>query len=138
MLWEINNWAHFDLTGQGRGVRLVAGSRLNLRNSAAFAQAFEMGCESAVLSLEITKAELDQLAGKKLRSRLAVTVYCWPPLFTSCLVPPVSMDRPVLSPRKEVYHPTTKAGRTEIYRRPARQLVRTTPGPESPLAIAAT
>ena len=25
LLWEINNWGHFDLTGQGRGVRLVAG-----------------------------------------------------------------------------------------------------------------
>lgn len=114
-LWEINNWAHFDLTGQGRGVRLVAGSKLNLRNSAAISQVFDMGCESAVLSLETTKTELEQLAGKKLRSRLAVTLYCWPPLFTSCLVPPVSMDRPLLSPRKEVYHPTTKAGRTEIY-----------------------
>ncbi len=44
LLWEINNWGHFDLTGQGRGAHLVAGSRLNLRNGAAFAQAVEMGC----------------------------------------------------------------------------------------------
>ncbi|MGA2403408.1 MAG: peptidase U32 family protein, partial [Syntrophobacteraceae bacterium] len=39
LLWEINNWGHFELTGQGRGVRTIAGSRLNLRNSAALAQA---------------------------------------------------------------------------------------------------
>ncbi len=117
LLWEINNWGHFNLTGKGRGgpLRLVAGARLNLRNSAAFAQVFEMGCGSAVLSLETTKVELEELAGQKLRSRLAVTVYCRPPLFTSCLVPPLYMDRPFLSPRGEVYYPTTKAGRAEIY-----------------------
>lgn len=115
LLWEINNWGHFDLTGKGRGLRLIAGSRLNLRNSAAFAQVFEMGCESAVLSLEATKVELKELAALKLRSQLTVTVYSRPPLFTSCLVPPIYMDRPLLSPRKEVYYPTTKAGRAEIY-----------------------
>ncbi|MGC9194619.1 MAG: peptidase U32 family protein [Syntrophobacteraceae bacterium] len=116
LLWEINNWAHFDLLAKGGApLRLVAGARLNLRNCAAFAQVFEMGCESAVLSLEITKVELEELAGKKFGSRLGVTVYCRPPLFTSCLVPPIYMDRPLLSPRKEVYYPTTKAGRTEIF-----------------------
>ncbi len=115
LLWELNNWGHFDLVGKGRGLRLVAGSRLNLRNSAAFAQAFDMGCESAVLSLEVTREELAALAALKLRSRLAVTVYSFPPLFTSCLVPPVYTERPLLSPRKEVYYATTKAGRAEIY-----------------------
>ncbi|MDR3553118.1 MAG: U32 family peptidase [Syntrophobacteraceae bacterium] len=115
LLWELNNWGHFDLVGKARGLRLFAGARLNLRNGAAFAQVFEMGCESAVLSLETTRVELEQLAEQKLRSRLAVTLYCWPPLFTSCLVPPIHMDRPFLSPRKEYYYPTTKAGRAEIY-----------------------
>ncbi len=115
LLWEVNNWGHFDLLGKGAPLRLVAGARLNLRNCAAFEQVFEMGCESAVLSLEITKVELEELAGKKFSSRLAVTVYCRPPLFTSCLVPPIYMERPLLSPRKEVYYPTTKAGRTEIF-----------------------
>ncbi len=114
-LWEINNWGHFDLVGKTRGLRLVAGARLNLRNSAAFEQVFEMGCESAVFSLETTKVELQEAAGQKLRSRLAVTVYCRPPLFTSCLVPPIYMDRALVSPRKEVYYPTAQAGRAEIY-----------------------
>ncbi|MDR3569055.1 MAG: U32 family peptidase [Syntrophobacteraceae bacterium] len=115
MLWEINNWGHFDLIEKQKGVRLFAGARLNLRNSAAFAQTFDMGCESAVLSLEATRTELCELAGHKIRSRLTVTVYSWPALFTSCLIPAVYMDRPLISPRKEFYYPTTKAGRAEIY-----------------------
>jgi putative protease len=115
LLWELNNWAHFDFVGKGTPLRLVAGARLNLRNSAAFAQVIEMGCESAVLSLEITKVELEQLAATRFASRLVLTVYCRPPLFTSCLVPPIYMDRPMISPRKELYYPATKAGRTEIF-----------------------
>ena len=79
LLWEINNWGHFDLTGQGRGMRLVAGSRLNLRNSAAFAQAEELGCRRSVVSLEITKEELKELAQKRFSAGLVLTVYCRPP-----------------------------------------------------------
>ncbi len=115
LLWEINNWGHFDLTGQGRGVRLVAGSRLNLRNSAAFAQAVELGCRWSVVSLEITKEELKELAQKKFSAGLVLTVYCRPPLFTSRLVPTLHQDRPFLSPRNEVYHLVKEAGRAEIY-----------------------
>jgi U32 family peptidase len=115
LLWEINNWGHFDLTGQGRGVRLVAGSRLNLRNSAAFAQAVELGCRWSVVSLEITKEELKELAHKRFSAGLVLTVYCRPPLFTSRLIPTLHEDRPFLSPRKEVYHLIRKAGSVEIY-----------------------
>jgi putative protease len=115
LLWEINNWGHFDLTGQGRGVRLVAGSRLNLRNSAAFAQAAELGCRQCVVSLEITKEELKELAQKRFSAGLILTVYCRPPLFTSRLVPTLHQDRPFLSPRNEVYHLIQKPGRAEIY-----------------------
>ena len=114
-LWEINNWGHFDLTGQGRGVNLVAGSRLNLRNSAAFAQAHELGCRWSALSVETTKDELKELARKKLCSGLVITVYCWPPLFTSRLIPALRADRPFLSPRNEAYYLTTEAGRAKIY-----------------------
>ncbi len=115
LLWEINNWGHFDLTGQGRGVRLVAGSRLNLRNSAAFAQAEELGCRQSVVSLEITKEELKELAQKRFSAGLVLTVYCRPPLFTSRLVPTLHEDRPFLSPRNDVYHMIKKTGRVEIY-----------------------
>jgi len=115
VLWEINNWGHFDLTGQGRGVRLVAGSRLNLRNSAAFAQAVEMGCRWSVVSLEITKEELKELAHKRFSAGLVLTVYCRPPLFTSRLTPALHHDRPFLSPRNEVYHLIKKAGCVEIF-----------------------
>src|SRR5208283_1659382 len=115
LLWEINNWGHFDLTGQGRGVRLVAGSRLNLRNSAAFARAVELGCRWSVVSLEITREELKELAQKRFSAGLVLTVYSRPPLFTSRLIPALHGNRPFLSPRKEVYHLIKKAGGIEIY-----------------------
>ncbi len=115
LLWEINNWGHFDLTGQGRGVRLIAGSRLNLRNSAAIAQAAELGCSWSVLSLETTKEELMELAHTRFSSGLVLTVYCRPPLFTSSLVPDLSEEKPFLSPRNEAYQLIKQAGRAEIY-----------------------
>ena len=115
LLWEINNWGHFDLTGQGRGVRIIAGSRLNLRNSAALAQAAELGCWRSVLSLEITKEELRELVQSRFSSSLVLTVYCRPPLFTSSLVPELSEDRPFLSARNEAYYLVKQAGRAEIY-----------------------
>jgi len=114
-LWEINNWGHFDLIGQGRGVRLVGGPRLNLRNSAAFAKAVELGCRLSVLSIETTKEELKELAHKKFSNRLVIAVYSWPPLFTSPLVPGLHHDQPFLSARNEVYQLVAKAGRAEIY-----------------------
>ncbi|HYA42352.1 MAG TPA: peptidase U32 family protein [Syntrophobacteraceae bacterium] len=114
-LWEINNWGHFDLTGQDREVRLVAGSKLNLRNSAAFAQAVELGCRWIVVSIETTREELKELAETKNRTAFVLTVYCWPPLFTSRLMPALHTDRPFLSARNEAWSLATTAGRTEIY-----------------------
>lgn len=115
LLWEINNWGHFDLTGTAKGVRLVAGSRLNLRNSAAIAQVLALGCRWSVLSVETTREELKELAVKNSVSGLVLMVYCWPPLFTSRLIPTLNKDRPFLSARDEVYHLTAKDGRAEIY-----------------------
>ena len=127
LLWEINNWGHFDLTGQGRGVRLVAGSRLNLRNSAAIAQAAELGCSWSVLSLETTKEELRELALNRFGSRVVLTVYCWPPLFTSRLAPDLSVG-PSICERTKRSLPDNKAGRPRRnLRRPARELARSTP-----------
>ena len=115
VLWEMNNWGHFDLTEEGRGLRLIAGSKLNLRNSAAFVQAAELGCSWMVPSIEITKAELKELVQQKAGARLILTVYCRPPLFTSPLVPNVNEERPFVSARKETYHSIRTAGRVEIY-----------------------
>lgn len=115
LLWEINNWGHMDLTGTGRGVRLVAGSRLNLRNSAAAARAVESGCRLSVLSLETTKEELRQLAHERFTWGLVVTVYSWPPLFTSRIIPTLLREKPILSARNEVHHLITKPGYAEIY-----------------------
>lgn len=115
LLWEVNNWGHFDLTGEGRGVHLIAGSRLNLRNSAAFAQAADLGCLWSVLSMEVTKEELLELAQERPDNRLVITVYCWPPLFTSTLIPAGEGERPFVSARNEVYQPIKRAGHVEIY-----------------------
>jgi putative protease len=115
LLWEVNNWGHFDLMGEGRAVHLIAGSRLNLRNSAALAEAAELGCLWSVLSLEVTKEELRELAQQISGNRLVITVYCWPPLFTSALVPVADGERPFVSARNEVYQPVKKAGQVEIY-----------------------
>ncbi len=114
-MWEINNWGHSDLTGQGRGLRLLAGHRLNLRNGAAFAEAAAHGCSWCVLSLEATREELQELRLSKYATRIVLPVYSWPPLFTSRLNPGLSGERPFLSPRKEAYHLTSQAGHTEIY-----------------------
>ncbi len=115
LLWEVNNWGHFELVGQGRGVRLIAGYRLNLRNSAAFAQAYELGCWLSVVSIETTMEELKEIAEKKSGAGLVLTLYCRPPLFTSPLIPSLLKEKPFLSPRHEAYYLITKAGRAEIY-----------------------
>jgi putative protease len=115
VLWEVNNWGHFDMMEEGRGLRLIAGSRLNLRNSAAFVQAAELGCLWIVPSIEITKEELKRLSEERTASRLIPTVYCWPALFTSPLVPNVNEERPFVSARNETYQPVKTAGRVHIY-----------------------
>ena len=94
---------------------MLPGSRLNLRNSAAFAQAVELGCSVERSHLETTKEELTELARNRFRSRLVLTVYCRPPLFTSRLVPNLSEDRPFMSPRKEAYQLIKQAGIAQIY-----------------------
>lgn len=114
-IWEMNNWGHFNLVGEGRGLRLIAGSKLNLRNGAAFAQAVELGCSWSIPSIEITRDELKELARGRTGARLILTVYCWPPLFTSPLVPNVHDERPFVSARGETYQPVKTAGRVEIY-----------------------
>lgn len=102
--WELNNWGHFELLERDDHLQLIAGFRFNLRNAAALAQMHQAGCRWSVLSLEATREELQQLGREKTGSTPIVTVYAWPPLFTSRLIPRLSEDKVLVSPRKEIYH----------------------------------
>ncbi len=113
--WEANNWGHFDLVPRQDGVTVVAGHRFNLRNAAALAAMAENGCRWTVLSLEITRQELQDLSGGPLGASPIVPVYAWPALFTSRLVPKLPEDRPLATPRQEVYHFRKKRGISTIY-----------------------
>jgi putative protease len=101
--WELNNWAHFDLL-QGVGdLSLSAGYRLNLRNIAALKCMADLGCGQAVLSLEITRSELEHLAREPWVLAPIVCVYGWPPLFASRLKPGLDERKPFFTPRKEAF-----------------------------------
>ena len=101
--WELNNWAHFDLLGEIGGKIITAGYRLNLRNVVALQCMAELGCRQAVLSLEITRSELEHLAGGPWPLDPIVCVYGWPPLFASRLKPALDEGKPFFSPRKEPF-----------------------------------
>jgi U32 family peptidase len=114
-LWEVNNWGHFDLLKESRDLRIIAGARLNLRNSAALAQVHDMGCIRSVLSLEITKEEIQLLAQEALGWNPVINIYSWPPVFTSRLIPNLAEEKPFLTPRSEMYHLKKQAGNGCIY-----------------------
>ncbi len=113
--WEINNWGHLDFFPDLAGLRLIGGAGLNLRNEAALAQAKEMGCSMSALSLEITRSELDDLAQSSFGAKSIVTLFSWPPLFTSRLVPELAEEKVFVTPRKDAYHLTRRAGNVFIY-----------------------
>ncbi|MCE5334956.1 MAG: U32 family peptidase [Desulfobacteraceae bacterium] len=113
-LWECNNWAHFELLRGGEDLRMIAGARLNLRNPAALLESMELGCKMSVLSLEVTRDELVSLSGQWAQS-VAVSVYSWPPLFVSRLIPDLAEGRPILTPRDDAYLLKREAGLACIY-----------------------
>ncbi len=113
--WELNNWGHLDFFPNLEGLRLIAGSGLNLRNEAALAQAKEMGCSMSALSLEITRSELDDLAQSSFGARSIITLFSWPPLFTSRLVPDLAEEKVFFTPRKDAYQLIRRAGNVYIY-----------------------
>lgn len=113
--WELNNWGHFQLFDGDDRLQLIAGFRFNLRNAAALAQMHQAGCRWSVLSLEATREELQQIGREKTGSTPIVTVYAWPPLFTSRLIPRLSEEKVLVSPRKEIYHYRKSAHHTYIY-----------------------
>jgi len=101
--WELNNWAHFDLLREVGEESVTAGYRLNLRNVAALKCMADLGCRQAVLSLEITRSELEHLAEGSWPLDPIVCVYGWPPLFVSRLKPALDEGKPFHSPRREPF-----------------------------------
>lgn len=113
--WELNNWGHFELLERDDRLQLIAGFRFNLRNVAALAQMHQAGCRWSVLSLEATREELQQIGREKTGGTPIVTVYAWPPLFTSRLIPRLNEEKVLVSPRKEIYHYRKSADHAYIY-----------------------
>jgi putative protease len=75
----------------------------------------EMACQWSVLSLEITRKELQILSSNSLSTIPIVTVYAWPPLFTSRLSLKLRENRPLETPRHDIYFVRKKQGYTKIY-----------------------
>lgn len=113
--WEVNNWAHLDLVAGRDQLGLIAGARLNLRNSAALAAVAEAGCSWAELSLESTRKELAELPRGLLGALPVVTVYAWPALFTSRLPVKLLEERPFLTARQDAYFVRQDKHLTRIY-----------------------
>jgi U32 family peptidase len=101
--WELNNWGHFDFFERREGLTLISGYRFNVRNIAAMAELAEAGCRGSVLSLETTREELQILGPGPLGTMPIVTLYSWPPLFTSRLVPGLDENKPFRTPREDTY-----------------------------------
>ena len=113
--WELNNWGHFDFFDAREGLNLLAGYRFNVRNSAAMAELAFAGCRWSVLSLEITREELQLLGQDAFRNILVVSLYSWPPLFTSRLAPGLDEGKPFRTPRNETCFLEKQGGMTLIY-----------------------
>lgn len=113
--WEVNNWSHFSLFDDRPPERYIAGCRLNVRNAAAIDTLARLRCSEVVLSLEITLQELKHLARESLNALPIVSVYNWPPLFVSQLNTGLPDDKPVQSPRGDIYYPRRQYGRTRVF-----------------------
>lgn len=101
--WEINNWGHLSFFPAPEQQNLIAGYRFNVRNIASLAALARSGCNLCVLSLEITREELEILAKGPWSAVPIVTVFSWPPLFTSRLIPKIAEGKPFYSQRGEGY-----------------------------------
>lgn len=113
--WELNNWGHFDLFEKREGLTLIAGFRFNVRNLAAMTELRQAGSLWNVLSLEITRDELQLLARGPLTTMPVVTLFFWPPLFTSRLIPDLDEKKPFRTPRDETYTFEKRGGNALVY-----------------------
>ncbi|MDY0041110.1 MAG: peptidase U32 family protein [Desulforhabdus sp.] len=101
--WEVNNWGQFELFPDAGRMRLIAGYRFNLRNPAALAAMAEAGCQWSVMSLEITNEEARIIGRGPTATLPIITVYAWPPLFSSRLIPKLLEGKAFTTPRREHY-----------------------------------
>jgi U32 family peptidase len=113
--WELNNWGHFDFFENRQRLNLIAGYRFNARNHAAMAELAQAGCRWSVLSLEITREELQHLGLGSFSAIPVVTLFSWPPLFTSRLVPKLDENKSFRTPRDEIHHYEKRGGNAFIY-----------------------
>jgi U32 family peptidase len=113
--WELNNWGHFDFFEDRQGLNLFAGYRFNVRNHAAMAELAQAGCRWSVLSLEITREELQLLGPGPFSTIPMVTLFSWPPLFASRLIPKLDEHKPFRTPRDETYYYEKLGGNAFIY-----------------------
>jgi len=113
--WELNNWGHFDFFEKREGLSLIGGYRLNVRNLAAMAELAQAGCRWSVLSLEITREELQLWGSGPFSTIPVVSLFSWPPLFTSRLIPKLDENKPFRTPRDETYYYEKRGGNAFIY-----------------------
>jgi len=113
--WEANNWGNLEFFPDRDNLNLFAGYRFNLRNHAALAAMKREGFARAVLSLEITREELEHLSRDPFSALPVVPVHAWPPLFISRLTPKLNEEKPLCTPRKEAYLIRKSGGVTCIY-----------------------
>jgi putative protease len=113
--WEVNNWGHLDYFAGDSRSNLISGHRFNIRNAAAMAALSEAGCGWSVLSLEITREELHLLSRGPLYSIPVVTLYAWPPLFISRLMPKLKEDKPIFTMRNEMLLFRKRGGHSRLY-----------------------
>jgi putative protease len=82
--WLLANWAHFRLFTQ-QPEWCIADYSFNVINSQASALLGELGCHAVILSLENDRDNLRKLLPAIRGLTPLVTVYGWPPLYTSRL-----------------------------------------------------
>jgi len=90
--WWINNWAHFKFF-ENRNVKLVADSGFNVCNNVELWVFRNWGCRAAVLSWEMSKGEIRKLVKSKPPLPVYLTLYGYPPIFVSRVLPPVKTSR---------------------------------------------
>jgi putative protease len=107
-MFDLNRWS------------LAADYTFNLMNALALRQAAALGIAALQLAVEIDKNNLRQaIQGFKRsadgkNSRLGLTIYGWPALFTARLSAPFfAVEKPIISPKNEVfrYHQSESGSR---------------------------
>ncbi len=108
--WWINNWSHFKFF-ENRAVRLIADSGFNVSNNAELWVYRNWGCKAAVLSWEMSKSDITRLVRSKPPLPVYMTVYGYPPIFTSRVMPPIKGSKISLEgDKRSTFHVTNREG----------------------------